>query len=195
MLKISQDETNDKKRAGKASGTFGCFSLFNWLPIRYPKGQGRGRRRGEKGKLERKIKQVDRTYVKGKIDWSVLLKWADWKIVGRDTHKHTRSENAGEWSLCPFARGSADTHIHQAAITHHHPTKKINKKKEREEEGERKASHCYQHKNKQQHSLVCQVERDADLDWTSASSRAHDRPKSSNSAVFPLLWPPQSVSV
>lgn len=96
MPKISQDERNDKKkRAGKAPGTFGCFSVFNWLPICYPKGQGRE----EKGKLERKIKQVDRTYVKGKIDWSVLLKWADWKIVGRDTHKHTRSENAGEWRI------------------------------------------------------------------------------------------------
>lgn len=29
MLKISQDERNEKKGAGKASGTFGCFSLFN----------------------------------------------------------------------------------------------------------------------------------------------------------------------
>lgn len=30
MLKISQDERNDKKkRAGKAPGTFGCFSVFN----------------------------------------------------------------------------------------------------------------------------------------------------------------------
>lgn len=60
------------------------------LPKRTGEGGGR---RDKKGKLERKIKQVDRTYVKGKIDWSVLLKWADWKIVGRDTHTHIERES------------------------------------------------------------------------------------------------------
>lgn len=73
--------------------------------------------------------------LQGKTDWSTLLKETDWKNRWGGIHGR-RTANAAS-SLCsPLSCGcvhNAHTlrRLHQAAITHHHPTKTHRERGER----------------------------------------------------------------
>lgn len=84
-----------------------------------PKASGERRKTGSSG--------ADRMNLQGETDWSTPLKETDWKNRWGGTHGR-RTVNATS-SLCsPLSCGCVhNTHtlrrLHQAAITHHHPTK------------------------------------------------------------------------